>query len=549
MNHNRLPVLFLCLLFFTGVCAAADRPNVVIMLADDMGWGDIGCYPKGPAWGEDAIIPTPHIDAMAAGGVQCMQGYATGMVCAPSRAGLLTGQYPSRWGYYGFEDSLAPVPADIKMFPEVMRDAGYATGMFGKWHVSTDPSSLPLRRGFERFFGFFGGQHDYYYAALGQTFHGVGWAPDGYIFDQDKPAKGVKYLTEEFTDRAIDFMNDAKAANKPFFVYLPYNTPHSPHQVPWVDLEPYTKDAGGKRPPARDIVRAMIVNLDRNVGRIMQWLRENGLEENTIIVFSSDNGGSDGGPGKMTQHNGGLRGRKGTFYEGGIREPYIIRWPRRLPAGLRYDRPVSHVDLFATAIVAAGATSQGLQKLDGVDLVPYLNGVKTDVPHQAMFWTMEGPTAHHWAVRDGDMKLILEDIAPETMDDKQDRRAERKLQLFDLANDPTESNDLLAERPDEVKRLQGIYDAYVDTCRSSLYTPDVMTRHRAALAARLKDPALADLVTASGSPGHWIGKGGVGRATEEGVQLPLPDSPRVTGNDRATKEAKKATRGTSATNE
>jgi arylsulfatase A-like enzyme len=332
----------------------------------------------------------------------------------------------------------------------------------------------------------------------------------------------VKYLTEEFTDRAIEFMDGAKRAGKPFFLYLPYNTPHAPHQAPWADLAPFQEGKEKQRPKPRDIARAMIVNLDRNVGRLTRWLADNGLERDTIVVFTSDNGGSDGGPGKMTQHNGGLRGRKGTFYEGGVREPYIVRWPAKLPAGAKYDKPVSHVDFFATAIAAAGASPKQLQKLDGVDLVPYLSGENSGRPHQSLYWTMEGPKPSHWAIRDGDLKLVYEDVHPETMSDKSgDRVVEKRVMLFDIASDPNETTDLIEARPQDAKRLQSVYDEYLSTsCKPSLYTPEVEAAHKAALAAREKDPNLADLRTATGSPGHWTG--GKGRTNEEGVNPPLP---------------------------
>ena len=520
MQHARL-VAFVALLL-SNPSFAADRPNIIVMLADDMGWGDLGCYPKDAAWGDVAITPTPNIDAIAAGGVRCMQGYSTGMVCAPSRAGLMLGQFQARWGYYGFEDSLAPIPRNVRLLPEVLREAGYATGMIGKWHISTDPDSLPLRRGFDRYFGFLSGQHDYYYSAVGQTFHGVGYGPDGHVFDQDQPSKGVKYLTEEFTDRAIEFMDGARKEGKPFFLYLPYNAPHTPHQVPWADLAPYQKGKGDRRPAPRDIVRAMIVNLDRNVGRITAWLRDNGVERDTILIFSSDNGGSDGGPGRMTQHNGGLRGRKGTYYEGGVRVPFIVRWPARLPAGRKYDRPVSHVDIFPTALAAAGAR-QGLQPLDGVNIVPHLAGETGDAPHQSLFWTMQGPDASHWAVRHGDMKLIYEDLRPETMSDKKGRIVERKLQLFNIATDPSESSDRADMRPQDVTRLRALYDEFMSQCEPSLYTPEIEARHKSALAARKDDSALRDVPMAAGSPGHWTGGGANGRSNEEAVFPPLPE--------------------------
>jgi arylsulfatase A-like enzyme len=267
----------------------------------------------------------------------------------------------------------------------------------------------------------------------------------------------------------------------------------------------------------------MIVNLDRNVGRLTRWLHDHELEQNTIVIFSSDNGGSDGGPGNMLQHNGGLRGRKGTFYEGGTREPFIVRWPTRLPAGKTYDRPVSHVDVFATALAVAGISRpQTLQPLDGVDLIPFLAGESPARPHEQLFWTMEGPNASRWAVREGDMKLVFEDTHPETMSDRKGRVAEFRLQLYDLAGDPTESKDLLAARPDDAARLRAQYDRFIATCKPSLYVPEVEARHKAALAARAKDPALQDLPSPAGSPGHWIGKPGRGRASEEGRNPPLP---------------------------
>lgn len=510
-NPLVIVVMLICCCFAT----ASERPNVIIMLADDMGWGDLGCYPKGKEWGDEAYCPTPNLDALAASGVQCMQGYATGMVCSPSRAGLLSGQHQQRWGFYGFEDTTAPIPSSIKLLPQAMREAGYRTGMFGKWHVSTDPSSWPLKVGFDRFFGFLAGQHDYFDASLGQTFHGVGWARDAYTYDQDQPVKKVKYYTEEFTDRAITFMDESLKAKQPFFVYLPYNAPHPPHQAPWADLGPLVEKRGGKFVP-RDGARAEIINLDTNVGRITKWLADNGIDKNTLIFFSSDNGGSDGGPGKMLQHNGGLRGRKGTYYEGGIREPYLVSWPGTLPAGEKYDKPVSHLDMYATALAVSQAKDVKTQKLDGVDLIPYLTGKNTGSPHEVLYWRLEQPS--RWAVRDGDWKLVLEDLEPETMGKGRGTRTrEMKLQLFNISSDPTEKDDLSEKQPDIVKKLSAMHDAFVKECPPSLYTPEVEKKHKAALAARKSDGPEDDEKTAYGSPGHWFG-GGAKERTERDAQ-------------------------------
>jgi len=261
----------------------------------------------------------------------------------------------------------------------------------------------------------------------------------------------------------------------------------------------------------------------RNIGRLTQWLKENGLEQNTIVIFSSDNGGSDGGPGAMLQHNGGLRGRKGTYYEGGVREPYIVRWPAKITAGKSYDHPVSHVDIFATALAASGAKPQSLQPLDGVNLVPHFSAVRTDIPHQTLYWSMEGPSPFHWAIRDGNLKLIYEDIHPETLSDRKNRVADRKLQLYDISSDPNETRDLMESRPEDAKRLQAMHEQFLSVCKPSLYTPEVKARHEAALKARENDPKLQNVKVASGSPGHWTGSGAKGRLNQEGVFPPLPE--------------------------
>lgn len=194
------------------------------------------------------------------------------------------------------------------------------------------------------------------------------------------------------------------------FFYLGCNSPHPPYQAPWKAVKPFLKGDVSQKPSPRTIVRGMIINLDGNIGRLTEWLHDQGLENDTLVIFSSDNGGSDGGPGQMTQHNGCLRGRRGTFYEGGVRDPYIVRWPGHLPEGRVYAQPVSLVDVFATSIALSGATPQDLQPLDGVNLIPYLADEKNDAPHQTIEWTMQGPSGSHWAIRVGNLKLILEDL-------------------------------------------------------------------------------------------------------------------------------------------
>lgn len=486
-------------------CAATERPNIILVVADDLGWGDLGCYPKGKAWGEEAKTPTPNIDALAASGVRCTQGYATGMVCAPSRAALLTGRNQQRFGYYGFEDSLAPIPRDLKLLPEALQQAGYRTGMIGKWHFSSAPGSWPLDRGFERFFGFLGGQHDYYQPTVGEKMHGLGRSSDAFIYDQDKTVFEVKFLTDEFTDRAIDFMG--QESDKPFFLYLPYNAPHPPMQVTWSFLEKYAKQRADGNFTSRDIARAMIENLDENVGRLRAWLKEKGLLENTLIVFTSDNGGSDGGPGRMLQHNGGLKGRKSTFYEGGIRVPFILSWPDGLPAGEVYEKPVSQLDFYPTFLALARNPPGKAQPLDGIDLIPFLTGKDAGVPHPRMFWCAGNTVA--WAVRDNNWKLVREDIDPTTLGGKfrGDGPRQYKLQLYDLAADREESNDLIEANPGVAARLQTLMDDFRSQLKPSLATPEVVASWKAFLAERAKTPELDQAESPSGSPGHWRGGG------------------------------------------
>lgn len=481
------------------IAAEADRPNIILIVADDLGWGDLGCYPKGAAWGEEAHTPTPNMDALAAKGVKCMQGYTTGMVCAPSRAGLISGQYEQRFGYYGFEDSLAPLPEDLKLLPEALREAGYRTGMIGKWHISSAPGSWPLDRGFDRFFGFIGGQHDFYEANIGETMHGVGCSSDAPIYDQETPVTEIKYLTEEFTDQAMDFI--ARDGEKPFFLYLPYNAPHPPLQAPWEHLEKYASARPDGMFTNRDIARAMIGNLDDNVGRLCAWLEEKGLRENTLIILTSDNGGRDGGPGDVTQHNGGLKGRKGTYYEGGIRVPFILSWPKGLPAGEVYTKPVSQLDFYPTFLAIAGATDLKTQPLDGVNLIPYLNGENKAVPHPRMYWCIEHPGT--WAVREGDWKLVHEVANLDSLRRNSGQPRTVTRQLYDLGSDPEETHDLIEDKPEVAQRLQKLFDDFRSELKPARGTPEIVAEWKATLAERQKKPELMNVEFETGSPGHW----------------------------------------------
>ena len=397
-------------------------PNVVLFLADDLGWGELGVQ-----GGKD--IPTPNIDSLARDGVRCTDGYVTAPLCAPTRAGLLTGRYGQR---FGFEHNPGPpavaapdfgLPEDQPTLAERFREAGTATGLFGKWHLGYREEARPTRRGFEEFVGFLAGAHAY----LPRSTSAVPLLRGTEAFE---PAE---YLTDLFAREAAEFIGRHRA--RPFFLYLPFNAVHAPLQAPEARLERFASLAD----PRRQTFAAMLAAMDDAVGRVLAKLREEGLEERTLVFFLSDNGGPTG---RTTSSNGPLRGAKGQVYEGGIRVPYLVRWKGTLPAGGVFRRPVSSLDVAATALAAAGLATEGGASLDGVDLLPFLTRERSDDPHPALFWRM-GPQS---AARVGDWKLVV--------------RGGGEAQLFDLASDIGENVDLAARDPERLAELRRAYDAW-----------------------------------------------------------------------------------------
>jgi arylsulfatase A-like enzyme len=483
------------------VAAAAARPNVIVILADDLGWGDLGCQEPLDDAGPEAVVRTPRIDALAAAGVRFTSGYANHMVCSPTRAALLSGGPQQRLGYYGFPETMAAFPA-VPLLPEPFRAAGYATGMVGKWHVSFLPGSRPLDRGFERFFGFLGGEHDYFLPNVGQATHGIAGSTDAFVLDQEKPAVEIGYLTDEFTTRAIGFIDEARAAAKPFLLYLAYNAPHTPLQVPWDALEPFARAKGG-RFDSRDITRAMIERLDANVGRLLDHLRGVGLDRDTLVIFTSDNGASQPG------YAGGLRGRKGQFYEGGIRVPLIVSWPARIPAGQVCHAPVITHDIFPTALAAAGI-EQVPETVTGLDWLPHVTAERRPWPERSLHWSTAVKKAR-WAVRAGRWKLVNEDTWPGigAWPLKESPKGDRvkpavEVQLYDLEADPAERRDLAAAEPEVVARLRADIDGFLAGLPPSLATAEVHDRSKAIQREREADPARYPTAPRrDGAPGHW----------------------------------------------
>ena len=411
---------------------AADptqRPNIIVILADDLGYADVGFHGC-------TDIPTPHIDSLATNGVRCTNGYVSCPVCSPTRAGFITSRYQQRFGHefnpseHTLDKDIG-LPLDVTTIPQRLKEAGYATGHIGKWHLGASKPYRPWKRGFTDTFSFLGGGHDYFKQASSEkvtTEYQLPTMRNGKI----EPFKG--YLTDALSAEAAAFVRRHKA--EPFFLYLAYNAPHMPLQTP----DKYLERVAGIADETRRKYAAMVCAIDDGVGQILQALRDTKLEENTLIFFLSDNGGPgpQGANGWNGSDNGALRGVKGAVWEGGIRVPFVAQWKGTLPAGKTFDAPVIALDLGATALALAG----GKADLDGVNLIPHLTGKEKSAPHDALFWRM----GERWAVRAGDWKLLNSgNTAP---------------QLFHLVSDPSEQTNLAQNEPAKVKELQARYDAW-----------------------------------------------------------------------------------------
>ena len=371
---------------------AAAPPNFVFIVADDLGYGDIGVHGC-------RDIPTPHIDSIAATGVRFSSGYSNHPFCSPMRAGFLTGRYQHRFGYetnvpYDTENPHLGLPDDVVTIPQRLKKVGYSTAAIGKWHLGAHPSKHPNKRGFDFFFGFLGGGHDYFVSDLSQNQHEGYKAP---LMRNGAPCGVEGYLTDQLTDEAVKWIAGHK--DQPFFLYLAYNAPHTPMQAPEAKLKPFAGIKNKKRRTYAGMVSAM----DDGIGRVLAALEAAGLRDNTVVAFVSDNGGPEPHNGS---DNGPLRGTKGTVFEGGIRVPYLVSWPGRLPHGSVFEQPVITMDLTVTALRLAGAPTDG--PLDGVDLMPWFT-VGAEIagpPHKALFWRMHHAGRNDFAVRTGSSKLL-----------------------------------------------------------------------------------------------------------------------------------------------
>ncbi|MEM8667478.1 MAG: sulfatase-like hydrolase/transferase [Planctomycetota bacterium] len=457
MNWFTIVWLFITFLllgpfYAVDVYAADDRPNVLVIIADDLGYGETGMM-------GNEEIPTPGIDALAASGIRCMSGYVTSSYCSTSRAGFFTGRYQSRFGYEmnpTGRRNLYPeagLPVDQTTFVERLEQSGYVTGLFGKWHLGTVAAKQPNSRGFQHFYGFL---HEGHFYVPGPPYENVltmvrdtslqknerlrdgDFIRGNYAnmsepaYDADNPMlRGTEeiiepdYLTDAITDEAVEFLEEERDA--PFCMVVAYNAVHSPMQAKDDDLERLQRIKDDQR----RIFAGMLVAMDRGIGRLNDTLAEQGLQRNTLVVFFSDNGGPTA---ELTSSNAPLRGGKGTLYEGGVRVPMVWSMPGKLPAGVVEDRVVSSLDVSATALDLAGLPSD--ESADGVSLFDWVSS-PDDSPHQQLFWRMPGG---RMAFRSGNWKIV-----------RPKRNA--SVELYHLASDQAEKRNLVSEHPDVLSRL------------------------------------------------------------------------------------------------
>lgn len=392
------------------------RLDVVLIVLDDLGYGDLGCYGC-------PDIRTPHIDRLARQGVRFTNFYANGPVCTPTRAALMTGRYQQR---VGLEWAISPgekepgLPVEESALARGFKQEGYATALFGKWHLGYRREFGPIAHGFDEFFGLLSADIDHY------SHREISGEPD--LYEGDQPVKRKGYMTDLITQRALDFIE--KHASQPFFLEVAYNAVHWPFQPPDRPDDVRTEKTwykGTRREYAK-----MLKRVDEGVGAILDALERRGLTERTFVIFTNDNGGeqlSRGDP---------LRGYKGILLEGGIRVPCVMRWPGRLPAGKVSALPAMTMDLTATILAAAGVAPAGTQKLDGVDLVPIVNGTQA-APERTLFWRINRGKSGQWAARKGKWKYI---------------RYEKGELLFDLDADIGERRNLSKSRPKTVAEVR-----------------------------------------------------------------------------------------------
>lgn len=426
LKVNQL-LLIVCFLLFASI-TNAQKKNILFLFADDAGYHDFGFQGS-------KTFKTPHLDKLADEGVVFKQAYVTAAVCGPSRAGLLTGRYQQR---FGIEENNVPgymshsskllgddmgMPLTEKTIANYLAELGYKSIVLGKWHLGNADQYHPLHRGFDEFYGFRGGARSFWALTQKQAIEKP----------EDRLEKGFgvyeepeKYLTDAIADEACDFMERHKT--KPFFMYVSFNAVHTPLQATKEDLAAVEGlGLSGKR----KTLAAMNVALDRACGQILAKLHELGLDENTLVVFSNDNGGPDG----SKTCNYPLSGCKSNHLEGGLRVPCIMKLPNVIEPGTVYDQPISMLDMLPTFVNVAGGSAEKIKNIDGVDLIPFITRTNKHVPHEVLYWKKE----NRGTIRMGDWKML--------------RFPDRPAELYNLSKDISESKNLAYKHPDKVREM------------------------------------------------------------------------------------------------
>jgi arylsulfatase B len=451
--------LLLCLVASGAMLNA--RPNIVLLVADDLGYAELGCQ-------GNTDIPTPHIDSIAESGARFTDAYVTAPFCSASRAGFITGRYQTRFGYEfnptgaHNEDPDAGLPVGERTLGDQLTNAGYTTALIGKWHLGGTARYHPQRRGFDTFYGFLHEGHYFvpppyrgvttmlrrltlpngmskgrWISKDGSTIYTAHMGNNEPDYDANnpilrsgQPVEETQYLTDALTREAVNFIDDHK--DRPFFLYLSYNAVHSPLQ----GADRYMEKFAHIGDVHRRIFAAMLANLDDSIGTVLKKIKDTGLHDNTLIVFFSDNGGPTR---ELTSSNAPLRGEKGQIYEGGLRIPFLMSWPGIIPASMIYSKPVSTLDLFPTACAAAG-TKPPKKKYDGVNLLPFLTGKSDEDPHRHLFWRI----GDRHALRKGDWKIL--------------RQRNMPWSLYNLENDIGETKDLANTMPSQAGDLIRLWE-------------------------------------------------------------------------------------------
>jgi arylsulfatase A-like enzyme len=447
------------------VAQSPTKPNVILILMDDLGYGDLGSYGA-------SDVRTPNIDRLAREGVKFTESYASGAVCSATRAALITGRYQARvgleWVLGPFSDTAHGLPVRGASLPALLKKSGYATGLIGKWHLGYRPEQQPNAHGFDEFFGFLGGHLDYYTHTDGRRHD---------LYENGKEVEEPGYITDVFTTRAVDFVN--RHAAQPFFLEVAYNATHMPFEPPPDSLGNHRQAAQTEMPGDRngstreDYVR-MLERADEGVGKLLSALESRGIAKNTLVIFTDDNGG------EWLSRNEPFTRRKGTLWEGGIRVPLIMSWPGRIPAGKVSSQIAMTMDVTATVLAAAGASANPLYPLDGIDLTPIARGQSPSVTRD-VFWRIPLPGRRQSAVRSDHWKLVIDEMAPSF-----GFSPAAQVYLFDLSTDPAERTDLAASHSTLVAELRAKIQAW---------ERDVQPRASAALIA-VAQTGTADAVAA-----------------------------------------------------